>query len=390
MRGVLPAIGFVILVWAIWGRAGDDTLLKVYGGLGQPAEDALTTAGFECRQEGAILTVGGNDRAKCLRVLLQALTDKTVEESVILENIRNQNGRPDWEENVYRRKFIVYNEDGSLKGWMEDQSDYNWVYQPFDINAVKSGPKAGYLPKPNVNLLQEETSLALVRMSKERLKASISYLDPELVVGEIPASWSDYPELLPEIDFPELTTNSQAAEKLDNMARFDISSIKGLNRESTSPGAANVVPLAQSNGVSQGQTSVAMCLNALLGTELTDMDIDRHYGFQLLRALQTESRVAGYEWRDAGDLSWSKWSLIDTKVNREGLPVIVALNGPEFSPSGRGNIVTVVKTTPDTVTYADPADGQLKITDKQNMVDAQSHPDGNFIFVADRVATGQL
>jgi hypothetical protein len=178
-----------------------------------------------------------------------------------------------------------------------------------------------------------------------------------------------------------------AMTKLNNMGHFNLSSIKGLNKSTTVPGAgASVTPLAQSNGVSCGQTSVAMCLNSLTGANLNDMNIDQHYGFQLLKALKNESREAGFDWRDAGNITNDSWSFIDKKVNQEGLPVIVALNGPEFSPSGRGHIVTITKTTADTVTYADPADGKMKTTKKSNMVNAPSHPDGNFLFVADRVA----
>ena len=385
VRGLLPAIGFVILVWAIWGQARQETLLRVYGGLGEPAENALLSAGFECLHEGPILTVKGESRDECVEVLLRALTAKSVEESAILENIGNIGARPYSAGDAYRRKIVFYRNDGSVKGWMEDQSDFNWVYDPSDFDSVKSGPKTGYLAKPNVNPVQEETHLLLVRAEKERLEEAIRQLDPSLIIGQIKASWREYPQLFPVGNFPTLVENdTQTATKLQNMSHFDLSDIKGLDLTSVPPVHTAVVPLAQNKINSEGQTCVAMCLNALTGSEFTDKDIDQHYGFRLLEALQKESREAGYTWRDAGNLSSDSWKLIDKKVNEENLPVIVALNGPEFSPSGQGQIVTIVHTTLDTVTYADPADGQLKTTQKQNMVDAPSHPDGNFIFVADR------
>ena len=181
-------------------------------------------------------------------------------------------------------------------------------------------------------------------------------------------------------------SKNAAMNKLNNMSHFNLSSIQRPQSRSYSGPGADVTPLAQSNSVSCGQTSVAMCLNSLTGGNLTDMDIDTHYGFRLLDALKNESRPAGYDWQDAGNINADSWSMIDKKVNQEKLPVIVALNGPEFSPSGRGHIVTIVKTDGDNVTYADPANGQLKTTKKSNMVNASSHPDGNFLFVADRVA----
>lgn len=174
--------------------------------------------------------------------------------------------------------------------------------------------------------------------------------------------------------------SQHAAAKLDQSAllsRMNIGLSGGHNRP-------DVTPLAQSNSVSCGQTSVAMCLNTITGQNLNDMDIDQNYGFGLLNALKTESRPAGYDWRDAGNISSKSWDLIDQKVNKEGLPVMVALNGYEFSKSGRGHIVTIVKTEGDKVTYADPADGSMKTTSKYNMQNAPSHPDGNFVFVADR------
>ena len=53
---------------------------------------------------------------------------------------------------------------------------------------------------------------------------------------------------------------------------------------SVASGASAVVPLAQSNSVSCGQTSVAMCINSLTGKDLRDTDIDSRYGFGLMRA----------------------------------------------------------------------------------------------------------
>lgn len=175
---------------------------------------------------------------------------------------------------------------------------------------------------------------------------------------------------------------NHGAAKLDQMGL--------LNRMNlhSAPGTTNhpdVKPLGQSNSVSCGQTSVAMCLNTITGQNLNDMDIDQNYGFGLLNALKTESRPSGVDWSDAGNISAKSWDLIDKKVNQEGLPVMVALNGYEFSKSGRGHIVTITKTEGDKVTYADPADGTIKTTTKYNMQNAPSHPDGNFVFVANRI-----
>ncbi len=151
---------------------------------------------------------------------------------------------------------------------------------------------------------------------------------------------------------------------------------------STNP--LNLTPLAQNNSVSCGQTSVAMCVNTLTGQNLKDYDIDARYGFELMRALNTECQPHGITWADAGNIGAEKWPLIEQKVNQEQTPVIVALNGPEFSVSGMGHIVTIIKVDGDKVTYADPATGTTRTTTKANMNNAPSHPDGNFVFYGTR------
>lgn len=147
-----------------------------------------------------------------------------------------------------------------------------------------------------------------------------------------------------------------------------------------SGGVDNIQPLCQNNSISCGQTSVAMTINCLTGKNFIDSDIDKKYGFNLLTALNSETKDAGITWRDWGVISPSAWSLIEQKVNNEKIPVIVGLNGPEFSPSGRGHIVTITKVEGDTVHFADPTTGTIRTTTKERMNNATSHPDGNFIF----------
>ncbi len=188
-----------------------------------------------------------------------------------------------------------------------------------------------------------------------------------------------------------LGSDHSASLKLDHLSNMQLISM--MQHPSGSNGwfgpvtnaTDKLIPLAQNNSVSCGQTSVAMCINALTGKNLRDYDIDAKYGFELLNALNDECRSAGYQWSDGGEISPEAWSLIDRKVNQEKLPVIVALNGPEFSPSGKGHIVTIIKTEGNKVYYADPASGKIKTTTKQAMNAAPSHPDGNFIFFATRL-----
>ena len=146
------------------------------------------------------------------------------------------------------------------------------------------------------------------------------------------------------------------------------------------PVAAVVIePLAQSNAVACGQTCVAMCVNALTGQHLTDQDINARYGFALLEALNDECKSTRYRWLDGGDLSASSWPQV-AQTLQAGLPVILGLNGPLFSPSGRGHIITLTALHDDQVSYADPATGTMRTTTPAILLAAPPHPDGKFVF----------
>ncbi|MGE0489012.1 MAG: flagellar basal body rod protein FlgC [Vulcanimicrobiota bacterium] len=46
-----------------------------------------------------------------------------------------------------------------VNGIMEDNSDFRWVYDPTNPNAEKEGDRKGYVAMPNVNIIQEMTSM---------------------------------------------------------------------------------------------------------------------------------------------------------------------------------------------------------------------------------------
>lgn len=159
--------------------------------------------------------------------------------------------------------------------------------------------------------------------------------------------------------------------------------------QAAAPGSALAVPnLAQSNGVSCGQTSAAAAINFITGKSLDDRAFDARYGFSLLGGLNAETKGAGVTWSDAGNLGPQNADAMRAKIQgalAQGLPVVIGLNGPEFSPSGRGHIVTITGLSPDgTVTFMDPNGGRTRTTRWENMVGAPSHPDGNFVFVPSR------
>ena len=165
---------------------------------------------------------------------------------------------------------------------------------------------------------------------------------------------------------------------------------------SSKPFRINLKPMKQSNDWSCGQTSVAMAVRKLTGRNIDDKYIDAKYGLGLLHALQSETGKHGYTWKDrefipsrarssadrrkAADQSWKQ---IDKRL-RLGRPVLMGMNGPKFSPSGRGHIITLLGINGDKVTFADPADGKIRTLSKRDFENSPGHPDGKFVFYADR------
>ena len=127
-----------------------------------------------------------------------------------------------------------------------------------------------------------------------------------------------------------------------------------------------------------------MAINALTGQHLTDIDIQERYGYALLQALNQECTGSGYRWQDLGDLTRDNWPQV-ARVLQQSLPVIIGLNGPEFSPSGRGHIITLTAFHQDHISYADPATATVATTTLESLLSAPPHPDGKFIFLPDKV-----
>jgi flagellar basal-body rod protein FlgC len=62
--------------------------------------------------------------------------------------------------NIFDETGVGYRGRGAkVDGVAEDNSDFNWVYDPSHPDAMKEGPKAGYVAKPNVNVIQEMTAM---------------------------------------------------------------------------------------------------------------------------------------------------------------------------------------------------------------------------------------
>lgn len=144
--------------------------------------------------------------------------------------------------------------------------------------------------------------------------------------------------------------------------------------------SGKVVPQPQGNAVSCGQTSVAMALSARTQHAWSDASVNARYGFALLQALQDEDPTG--RWRDEGNITdENSWAHKVKPALKAGWPVIVGLNGPEFSPSGHGHIVLLVSVDANgIVKFANPNGGIWGSTTVARILECAAYPGGKFVF----------
>lgn len=136
--------------------------------------------------------------------------------------------------------------------------------------------------------------------------------------------------------------------------------------------------LAQQTPKSCGLTCVAMAINLISGKKVDDLWVQNRYGYGLLQALN--ENCGGVKWVDAGNFTPSMWPAIRENLI-EGMPTIIFLNGPEFSPSGYGHILMIVSMDSDNIGLADPNGGVFRTVSKNLIETCPAHTDGKAVLM---------
>lgn len=369
-------IASCLFVGAMW--AGSTVLcpgyLKVMGGVGERTERLLIARGipFHHEIEDRVLVMESTDKDKMKEVLTHALYQIALEREVCRVNLANRDTTRTAEGTPFRPLSLVYDENGVVLGISEDQSDFNWVYDPAHPDALLDGPKAGYVAKPNVNPEAVKEQLRLLKLEGRTLARLLRRLDPDIVLGEVLVDFRTLPRIKPQF---EAGTPSSLYQAASNMP-LEVAEIS----HSATPLPSNQ-PFQQSivwsQSLQSSQASVANALNWIAGdTTWTADKINRLYGYQLLEALRRES-PAHYGWRDGGDLTATVAKAAEACLQKNQ-PVLLAV-GEEQGP---GVVVMLVKADgKGNVTYADPRQGKLQTVAWSTLIDGPRHPDGNFVFL---------
>ncbi|MBT9581948.1 hypothetical protein IV102_01280 [bacterium] len=141
-------------------------------------------------------------------------------------------------------------------------------------------------------------------------------------------------------------------------------------------------PQRQHARLASGQASVAMALTHLTGQRWTGQQVSDAYGGNLLAALEEQTRHLRLNWNDV-DFSSPSWAIMEKQLGR-GRPVLMGLNGPVFSPTADGHVVTLLGIQGELVHFADPASGKVCCQPKREFERAPGHPIGKFVLYASK------
>ena len=348
------------------GNRPDHTLVVV-GQLGESSVQALRYEEIEFQHETGLTKISSKDPEALLRALSRADQGLASAKRVVWNNLRNQHVTKSIMGEPYRRQFSQFRPDGTFRGVVEDPGDYNWVYDPSHPDAMRDGPKAGYVAKPAINPAEEHATLAEIASQRKVLQDLIRQISPDAVFSSV-APYEPWNPVEMEYTGPH------------------IDQLLSMNLDPLDPGLPFSASwgVEQTDAISSGQASVACALNWLSGqSTYTVASIESKYGFGLMNALKAESLSLNVDWRDAGNFSNEIWPEIEQTLQLHR-PVLLAFAGA--APDERsGKIVVLIGSDGDTLRYFDPSNGEIVKIHRQALIDAPSHPDGNFVFLPSKL-----
>lgn len=366
------SLSLLLLLLAISAATFQPTRITVVGDLGEVPRSALTAAGVACHQEEGSLTleIWEWQRPAAVTALARAYNAMGLAKRVVESNMANRDVTRTADGTPYRRRFMSFTPEGGAGEILQDDTDFNWVYSPGHPDALVEGCHAGYVAKPNINVLQEQMSWRNFDQSQHAVRQVMEKLDPAVVFSQTPAC--------PRQEATGSLAGPNPVPYLKSVPPTVLAGLDPRGRE----GFRSTWQVPADNPLHSGQASVACALNWLSGERrFLAGDIDSNYGFALLDALKSESAPMALDWRDAGNLTWESWPAIERTL-AQSLPVLVAYRDPH-NPDTRRNdrVVMLVRLEGDKVIYADSDTGRLACIDRQTLTNAPAHPDGNFVFL---------
>ena len=131
-------------------------------------------------ENDGIITIT-NDK-NTVQNILKAITLLSEYRAITIDNILNKDLTKKDNGEVYRKKNIQIFEDGTYKIVVDYETPLRIVYDPTHPDAIKSGPKIGYVEYPNIDIKTEYIYLSMIETELQLFYNILKHFDSNIII----------------------------------------------------------------------------------------------------------------------------------------------------------------------------------------------------------------
>ncbi len=177
--------------------------LTICGELDEPIVLALEARGVRVEARDAVTVLDLSHKDQVVAGLCQALLNTQRERDLVHHNLANSKTTKTVSGEPYRRRVARYTPNGQFTVEI-DPSDFSYVYSPDHPDAYKDGCKAGYVAYPNINTIEEITTLKQLEIRESFLRQCLRRVAPDMLVPELRMSSRVEPQPSSRLTAPQL------------------------------------------------------------------------------------------------------------------------------------------------------------------------------------------
>ena len=178
------------------GCASHNDIRVLNTNLPESFADYLDACGVEYKTINGVFHISNS--ADNMQALIRAAQILNLKRNLIINNIRNAQKTMTLTGRCYIRKTIKFTSTGEVAIVTDDASKTRLVYDPSHPDAIKQGPRKGYVEYPNVNLTAEQVDAIYVQAEMEAILAVIHTIDPAMIIPG--CDWKDFHTIVGNTD----------------------------------------------------------------------------------------------------------------------------------------------------------------------------------------------
>ncbi|MDH5656279.1 MAG: hypothetical protein OEZ34_10245 [Spirochaetia bacterium] len=102
--------------------------------------------------------------------------------NVISENIQNADQTRSMNSQPYKKRIPTLNKSGEVIIKQDNITPFRLFYDPTHPDAIRSGPKRGYVQYPNIHIVSEITELTEYQRLLNQIDRILSKFDPDIIL----------------------------------------------------------------------------------------------------------------------------------------------------------------------------------------------------------------